>query len=119
VTKPRGPATRNIVVPRPRQPGSPRPVRFPGPPRELRHGCRWTTIRYALDSNARTLRLCLILFVLIISPAAAAVITMLVRHILLRGLRARLGTETGLEGISAGRRGPRGRSGGRVLGGRA
>jgi hypothetical protein len=38
------------------------------------HGGRWETIRYALDSNARTIRLCLIWVVLIISPVLAAAI---------------------------------------------
>jgi hypothetical protein len=31
------------------------------------HGDRWETIRYALDSNPRTFRLCLIMIVLIVS----------------------------------------------------
>ena len=35
------------------------------------HGGRWETIRYALDSNARTLRFCLIWVVLITSSALA------------------------------------------------
>lgn len=52
-------------------------------PREPRHGDRWETIRYALDSNARTLRLCLIWFVSIASPVVATVVTMLMRHMLL------------------------------------
>jgi hypothetical protein len=38
------------------------------------HGGRWETIRYALDSNARTLRFCLIWVVLITSSAVAAAI---------------------------------------------
>jgi hypothetical protein len=55
-------------------------------PKEPRHdGGRWETIRYALDSNARTLRLCLIRAVAIASPVAATVITMLLRHMLLGG----------------------------------
>lgn len=59
-------------------------------PGEPRHGDgRWETIRYALDSNARTLRLCLIWFVAIASPVAATVITMLMRHVLLRDPHAR------------------------------
>jgi hypothetical protein len=33
------------------------------------HGGRWETIRYALGSNARTIRLCLIWIVLITSSA--------------------------------------------------
>jgi hypothetical protein len=48
-----------------------------------RDGGRWETIRYAIDSNARTLRLCLIWTVAIVSPVAATVITLLVRHTLL------------------------------------
>jgi hypothetical protein len=53
-------------------------------PHEPRHdGGRWETIRYAIDSNARTLRLCLIWTVSIVSPAAATVITLLVPHMLL------------------------------------
>jgi len=35
--------------------------------RQSCHGGRWETIRYALDSNARTLRFCLIWIVLITS----------------------------------------------------
>ena len=50
-------------------------------------GGRWETIRYALDSNPRTLRLCLIWFVVIVSPVAATVITLLMRHVLLQRLR--------------------------------
>jgi hypothetical protein len=42
--------------------------------RQSRHGGRWATIRYALDSNERTFRLCLIWVVLITSPALAAAI---------------------------------------------
>jgi hypothetical protein len=82
VTKPRRPATRKIVGPRPQQ--LPRPMRVPAP-RELRHGRRWATIRYALDSNARTFRLCLILFVLIVSSGVATMIPLLVRHVMLCG----------------------------------
>ena len=43
---------------------------------------RWETIRYALDSNARTFRLCLILFVTTVSPVVAAVGAVLVHHVL-------------------------------------
>jgi hypothetical protein len=46
-------------------------------------GGRRETIRYALDSNARTLRFCLIWAVVIISPAVAAAIADLIRHMLL------------------------------------
>ena len=50
-------------------------------PRVPRHGCRWETIRYALDSNARTLRLCLILLVVTMaSSAVAALVAELIRH---------------------------------------
>ena len=53
-------------------------------PREPRHDSgRWETIRYALDSNARTLRLCLIWLVAIASPVAAAVVGELIRHMVL------------------------------------
>ena len=52
-------------------------------PREPRHGGgRWETIKYAIDNNGRTLRLCLIWLVMIISPAAATVIAELIRHAL-------------------------------------
>jgi hypothetical protein len=44
---------------------------------------RWETIRYALDSNARTFRLCLILLVTTVSPVVAAVVAVLIRHMLL------------------------------------
>ena len=40
------------------------------------HGSRWETIRYALDSNPRTFRFCLIWVVLITSWAVAAAITL-------------------------------------------
>lgn len=51
-------------------------------PREPRHGCRWETIRYALDSNARTLRLCLILLVVTVaSSAVASLVAELIRHL--------------------------------------
>ena len=60
-------------------------------PREPRHSDeRWQTICYALDSNARTLRLCLIRAVAIVSPVAATVITMLIRHMLLCQFRPEL-----------------------------
>lgn len=52
--------------------------------RQSRHdGGRWETVRYALDSNARTFRLCLILLVTAISPVAAAVVAVLIHHVLL------------------------------------
>jgi hypothetical protein len=40
------------------------------------HGGRWDTIRYALDSNPRTFRLCLILIVLIVASAVATAIAL-------------------------------------------
>ncbi len=49
-------------------------------PHEPRHGGRWETIRYALDSNARTLRFCLIWLVLVVTPSVAAVIAYLIHH---------------------------------------
>jgi hypothetical protein len=53
---------------------------------EPRHdGGRWATVRYALDSNARTFRLCLILLVTAISPVAVAVAAVLIHHMLLCG----------------------------------
>ena len=41
-------------------------------PIRLRHAGQWETIRYALDSDARTIRLCLIWLVMIGSPILAA-----------------------------------------------
>lgn len=52
-------------------------------PREPHPGGRWETIRYALDTNPRTFRLCLILFVAPVASCLAIVIGELVRHILL------------------------------------
>jgi hypothetical protein len=43
---------------------------------------RWETIRYALDSNARTARLCAILLVTSLSSAAVTVAVVLVHHVL-------------------------------------
>ena len=51
-------------------------------PREPHQGGRWETIRYALDTNPRTFRLCLILSVAAVAPCLAVVITELARHIL-------------------------------------
>jgi len=59
----------------------------PAPRRPRQSGGRWETIRYALDSNARTFRLCLILLVTIVAPVAAAVVAELIRHTLLCGIR--------------------------------
>ena len=46
------------------------------------HGGRWETIRYALESNGRTFRFCLIRAVVIISPAVGVAIADLIRHML-------------------------------------
>ena len=57
-------------------------------PREPLHGGRWETIRYALDTNPRTFRLCLILFVAkVVSSGVTAVVAELVRHMLLCAAR--------------------------------
>jgi hypothetical protein len=58
-------------------------------PQDPHDGGRWETIRYALDSNARTIRFCAIWVVLIAAPVAATMITLLIRHVLLRGPLAR------------------------------
>jgi hypothetical protein len=55
----------------------------PAPRRPSRADGRWETIRYALDSNARTFRLCMILLVTITAPVAAALVGVLIRHLLL------------------------------------
>jgi hypothetical protein len=52
-------------------------------------GGRWETIRYALDSWARTFRLCLILIVVAVAPYLAAVTVMLIHHMVLYGPRFR------------------------------
>jgi hypothetical protein len=52
-------------------------------PREPGQGGRWDTIRYALDTNPRTFRLCLILSVAAVAPCLAIVIAALARHLLL------------------------------------
>jgi hypothetical protein len=55
-------------------------------PQRLRHDCgRWETIRYALDSNPRTFRLCLILVVAAAAPCLAVVAAVLIHHMLLCG----------------------------------
>jgi hypothetical protein len=60
-------------------------------PRPPKNDGRWETIRYALDSWDRTLRLCLILLVLIATPAVAAAavhpLVELMRTMLLCGAR--------------------------------
>ena len=45
----------------------------------------WKTVRYALDSNARTLRLCLILLMVGLAPCVGAVIAILIHRGLLCG----------------------------------
>ena len=61
-------------------------------PREPHQGGRWETIRYALDTNPRTFRLCLILSVAAAAPCLAIVIAELARHILLCSSRSGPGT---------------------------
>ena len=63
----------------------------PAPRKPRQDSGRWETIRYALDSNARTFRLCLIWLVVIVAPVAAAVVADLVRHMPLREGRAACG----------------------------
>lgn len=49
---------------------------------EPRHpSTRWEIVRYALTSNARTFRLCLIWLVMIGAPVAGTALAELVRHI--------------------------------------
>jgi len=81
--KPRQPTPRK-AVPGKRLPNPPQRVSVSAP-REPRHGGgRWDAIISALDSWSRTLRLCLILFVAtMVSSGVAAVVVMLVRHMLL------------------------------------
>jgi hypothetical protein len=55
-------------------------------PREPHQGGRWETIRYALDTNPRTFRLCLILSVATVTPCLAAVIAEMIRHLWLWGV---------------------------------
>jgi hypothetical protein len=43
-------------------------------------GGRWETIRYAVDSNARTFRLCLILIVAAAAPCLGAVAAVLIHR---------------------------------------
>lgn len=57
-------------------------MRVPTSPQPHHHAGRWETIRYALDSNARTIRLCLIWFVVIGSPVLAAAAAGLLPHLL-------------------------------------
>ena len=47
-----------------------------------RDGGRRETIRYALDGNARTFRLCLILLVAAVASCLAGVVAILVHHFL-------------------------------------
>jgi hypothetical protein len=49
-----------------------------------RHGDGWwETVRYALDSNLRTIRLCLIVLVASLSLAVGVAAAVLVRHVLM------------------------------------
>jgi len=50
--------------------------------RQPRNG-KWDVIDRALDSNARTFRLCLILVVSTVAPCLAAVAAALIHHMLL------------------------------------
>lgn len=53
-------------------------------PRQPRHGStRWEVIRYALGSNARTFRLCVIL--LVMTGVPVTILTELIRHVRLPG----------------------------------
>jgi hypothetical protein len=61
-------AVTTMSVPAPRKPGQ---------------AGRWETIRYALDTNPRTFRLCLILSVAAVAPCLALVIAELARHVML------------------------------------
>jgi hypothetical protein len=54
------------------------PARRPG-----HAGARWETIGSALSSNARTLRLCLILLVMALSPAVGIAAATVIHHALL------------------------------------
>jgi hypothetical protein len=54
-------------------------------PREPGQGGRWETIRYALDTNPRTFRLCLILIAAAAAPCVGVVIAEMIRHMLLCG----------------------------------
>lgn len=51
-------------------------------PQEPRQGGRWETIRYALDTNPRTFRLCLILSVAAVAPCLAILAAELIRHMM-------------------------------------
>lgn len=53
----------------------------PVPP-EHRDNGRWETIKYAIDSNARTIRLCVIGLVLAVAPVAAGAVVLLMRHVI-------------------------------------
>jgi len=48
------------------------------------HAGRWETIRYAIDNNARTIRLCLIMIVVISAPSLALTASGLLPHLLSR-----------------------------------
>lgn len=64
----------------------PRKVQLPmsvPAPREPGQGDRWETIRYALDNNPRTFRLCLILLAAAAAPCLGVVVAEMIRHMLL------------------------------------
>ena len=65
-------------------------------PKEPRQTSRWETIRDAIDSNARTIRLCVILLVLPLGSGLAAAVIELVRNVHLPGApRPRQGLRPG------------------------
>lgn len=74
-------------------------MRVPAP-REPRHGGRWETIRYALDTNPRTFRLCLILFVVAVGPCLGLIIAELIRQMLLCGRTGHMATKSQAVGPS-------------------
>lgn len=49
-----------------------------------RHADRWEAIRYALDSNSRTIRFCLIWIVVIGTPTLVVTATGLLPHLVSR-----------------------------------
>jgi hypothetical protein len=60
----------------PKRSGRPRCARSPARlSRATGHDpCRWNTVRYAIGSTAKTLRFCLIVFVMVIPPAVLVVL---------------------------------------------
>ncbi|HEV3167663.1 MAG TPA: hypothetical protein VGZ22_26900 [Isosphaeraceae bacterium] len=53
-------------------------------PPEPPHASRWETIRHAIDSNPRTIRLCAILLVVPVGSGLTATLIELVQHVRLR-----------------------------------